>query len=112
MLREDFLLNADGDFPLQDTIINGVYKDTPYGSSDNQHKADLVVYDKGSVKEHPTIGFGVNNYVSGEFSLFDVEKNLRLTMSADGYQVSNGAVEPSLGNNGFFIKTAFISNDY
>lgn len=112
MLREDFLLNPDGDFPLQDTIVAGVYKETPYGYSDNQHKADLIIYDAGSIKEYPTIGFGVRNYVSGEFSIFDVEKKLRQTMNSDGYDIRNGAISPEQGGSGFFIETGFITNNY
>lgn len=110
-IREDFILNKDGDFPLQDTVVSGVYMNTPYGDSDDQHKVDIVVYGKGWLKFSPTIGFLVKSYLNSEYKLYDVIKNLKENLEKDGYKTKTGLVLPSnkfgnneiLENGGFYI---------
>lgn len=108
--RQDFLLDKDGDFPLEDYIVNGVVLDTPYGDSDDQHISDLIVYDIGSIKEYPTVGFGLLNYLNKEAGLFNVEKALKQTMREDGYVAQTGSVYPE--GKGFIINTTFIEPVY
>lgn len=110
MKRQDFILNSNGDFPLQDTVINGVWQDTPYGDSDEQHKADIIVYDLGWLKSSPTLGFGVMRYSSSEFNLNTVNKNLQIHMQKDGYNVLSGCVVPK--GSGFEINTSKIESVY
>ena len=99
--RTDFLLNADGDFPLQDTVIDGVWLDTPYGKSDMQHIHDGIVYDLGDLKQFPTYGYGINNYLNSEYNQ-SIEGNLRQSLLKDGYNVFPGCVSPVSGG-GFII---------
>jgi len=110
-LREDYLLREDGDFPFDDNIVGGVILNTPYGYSDEQHKKDLIVYSIGSLKEFPTTGFGVMNYVNSEFNLSEVSKNLSATMASDKYSLNNGTLIPVQGS-GFIINTTNITNNY
>lgn len=107
-VRQDFLLNPDGDFPLQDTKINGVMLPTPYGDSDSQHILDIITSDLGWIKQFPTLGFGVYQYRSAEIDLQGIEKKLKIQMDKDGYIVKHGAVAPSQGKNGFTINCSFI----
>lgn len=112
MPRQDFILNADGDFPLQDTVENGVWKDTPYGNSDQQHIKDLIFYDKGWLKLSPTIGFGAKRLINSEYSQ-RIESTLKECLQQDGYDCRNGVVYPVAGKNtGFAIDTDFIFNTY
>ena len=107
--RTDFLLDPDGDFPLEDVYVNGVIQNTNYGNSDNQHIFDDIVYSTGSLKEFPTFGFGVTNYENAEYnnSIFNT---LKQVLSQDGYTVTSGTIK-SVGN-GFVINTSYINNSY
>lgn len=106
--RTDFILNKDGDFPLQDNVVGGVYLPTPVGNSDQQHIADGIFYDLGDLKQFPTYGFGVFNYLNAEYDQ-SVESKLKQMLAKDGYTVNPGAVIPVSGG-GFIIdaKTKII----
>jgi hypothetical protein len=106
-VRTDILLDSDGDFPLEDTYINGVLQDTPYGLSDAQHVEDIIFYNKGSLKQYPTLGFGAKQYINSEFNLQSVYKSLNNEMDSDSYKVSTGVVFPL--DEGFDIDTSYIS---
>lgn len=108
-VREDFLLNSDGDFPLQDTVTaSGVYLDTPYGNSEQQHVKDIIVSELGWIKSSPTLGFGVNKYFFAEsVSYYSIEKKLRDNLEKDGYEALNGVLIPAKGS-GFFIDSRKI----
>jgi hypothetical protein len=99
--RTDFILNKNGDFPLQDTVVNGVYLDTPFGNSDQQHIADGIFYDLGDLKQSPTYGFGAYNYLNAEYDQ-SIESKLKQMLAKDGYIVSPGTVSPVSGG-GFLI---------
>lgn len=109
--REDFLVDENGDFPLEDTIINGVYQNTPYGNSDDQHKIDNVFYAKGAIAQYPLFGFGIVQYQNSEYDADNVYSALQQQVSTDGYKLNNGAVIPGI-ENGFAIDTDFIVPNY
>jgi len=119
MPRQDFLLqpNTDSqgnvyyDFPLDDTVIDGVYLPTPYGNSDNQHIIDIIFIWKGAIKQFPLLGFGLFQYQNGEYNKNLVFSSLSDQMKSDGYLVKNGAIS-SDGSNGFNIDTDFIFPNY
>lgn len=102
----DILLNSNGDFPLEDTYINGVIQDTPVGFSDQQHIQDNIEYSEGSLVFDPLIGFGVKRFLNSEYRLNDVFKQLKEKLELDGYEVKSGCVYPSGG--GFNIDTSYI----
>ena len=91
VLRTDFLLDIDGDFPLEDNIVAGVQLDTPFGVSENQHILDCIVNGYGSIKQSPNFGFGAIQYLNSE-SMASMESNLRTELWKDGYSISVGVV--------------------
>lgn len=107
--RTDFLLNSPViisgkkvyDFPLQDTVVNGVWLDTPFGSSDFQHVKDGIYYIKGWLKSTPTYGFGINQYLNSEYNQ-SIYGGLKQELLKDGYITSPGFVKPVLGG-GFIV---------
>jgi len=112
MPRQDFILDKDGDFPLEDTIDNsGKYLPTPYGNSDTQHKIDILMNNFGALKRFPLLGFGIFKYENSEFNLDEVNKNLTLQMKNDGYTVVHGCVSIN-PDGGFLIDTDYIKNSY
>jgi tRNA G10 N-methylase Trm11 len=108
--RQDFILNENGWFPLQDTVVNGVWVDTPYGDSDEQHKLDIIVYSKGSLKQTPDLGFNVQRFDNAEIALQDIFQELQEEMKKDGYLTSVGVV--GLKDKGFYIDCGYISANY
>jgi hypothetical protein len=106
--REDFLLDKTGDFPLEDTIVNGIYQETPYGSSDHQHVRDIIFDGQGATKSYPIIGFAIKRYLNSEYNLYTVEKELSYHLGLDGYGIKTGAVIPNAATKGFDINTAYI----
>lgn len=108
--RQDFILDQDGDFPLEDTFVNGVIQNTPYSDSDIQHIVDDIIYTVGSLKSDPSFGFGVTAYESSEYnnSIFD---SLNKVLSKDGYLPERDCVK-KVNGGGFTIDTAYISNNY
>lgn len=106
--RTDFLDNADGDFPLEDTVVNGVYQDTPIGFSDRQHARDNILYHKGWLKHAPTTGFAASSYYNSEMIGANPERELRIVLQADGYDFKTGCIQRVSGGEGFFIDDSFI----
>lgn len=107
-MAQDFLLDKNGDFPISDSVQNGIYLDSPYGASDSQHVTDLIICEKGYLKQFPTDGFGVFKYLNSESSVQTMERNLRISLDSDGYKAENGAVYPS--KDGPKIDQNYISN--
>lgn len=107
-IRKDFILDENGDFPLEDTVVGGVYLDTPYGNSDPQHILDLLQYGYGHLKKEPNVGFLMSNYLNSEFNLQSVYNSLEDTMKKDDYHIRVGVLNPVSGG-GFIIDTSYIS---
>lgn len=106
--RTDFILNSNGDFPLEDNVVDGMYFDTPIGPSDTQHIKDIIFYGKGALKQFPTLGFNVRQYINSEYNLQNLMKNLKIEMDSDGYNVATGAISPA-NKKGFYINDKYIS---
>jgi hypothetical protein len=107
-IRTDFLLDEDGDFPLEDNVVNGVYLDTPFGESDKQHIEDVIFFNIGHLKRRPIYDFGVIQYLNSEYNLEKIMKNLKGSLEKDDYEIKDGCVIPAIGG-GFLIDTKFIS---
>lgn len=89
----DFLIDSDGDLLLQDG-------DLVIGYSDDQQKDILLVTDKGSFKENPQVGVGLQSFLENEDSA-DLLAEIRKQFTADGMVID------SLQNiNGRFIDNA------
>ena len=89
----DFLIDSDGDLRLQDG-------DLVIGYSDDQQKDILLVTDKGSFKENPQVGVGLQSFLENEDSA-DLLAEIRKQFTADGMVID------SLQNiNGRFIDNA------
>lgn len=108
IVRQDFLLNSNGDFPLQDTVIGGVWQDTPYGDSDQQHIADITFYGIGWLKQFPTLGIFISQYLNAENAQQSLDKLSRIQFKSDGYTVQNGFIVPQTGG-GFTVNTKFVA---
>jgi hypothetical protein len=108
--RQDFLLDQNGDFPLEDTYVEDILLNTPYGDSDTQHIVDGIIYTIGSLKSVPTFGFGISSYQNSEYSN-SIYNSLNKTLMDDGYSASKESVK-KVNGGGFTIDTSFISNIY
>ena len=76
---KDILIDSTGDL----LIKNG---DFVIGRSDDIHKEVLLVTDKGSFKEDPTIGVGLAQFLEGENS-DDLLSEIRKQFTADGITI-------------------------
>ncbi len=110
-LRQDFILNEDGSFPLQDTVVNGIWLDTPYGNSDEQHIADIIFYQKGWLQTDLLLGFGISQYDNAEISIQDISDDLNTELKKDGY-ITKSKVIQIIGKDGFTIDSSYIENNY
>lgn len=81
----DFLLDSTGD--LQ--ILNG---DIVIGFSDDQNKEILLVTDKGSFKENPEVGVGLQSFLEAEDSSSDLQAEIRKQFTADGMTIDQLAI--------------------
>ena len=86
---QDILLDNDGDLKIE----NG---DFVIGFSDDQHKDILLITDKGSFKENPLIGVGLQSFLEAE-SNSDLIREIRTQFMADGM-----TIDKLNYNNGIF----------
>lgn len=107
MIRTDFILDTDGDFPLDDFISGGIYLDTPINESDPQHILDNIMAHPGQFKQYPPVGFGASRYKNSEYSLNGVSRSLNIALDKDQYASQNGVISPKKGA-GFDINTNLI----
>jgi hypothetical protein len=84
-LRTDIQLTTGGDLLIQ----NG---DFVIGLSDVQHIKDTINAFPGWWKEFPVDGVGIINYLNGGDEQ-ELEKNVRIQLTADGYQVGTPTVQ-------------------
>ena len=81
--RNDILLDDAGNFKVE----NG---DFATGESDAQHVELLMVSTKGSIREFPTIGVGIVNWVKRQnVDLKGLEREINVNLQADGYKAGN-----------------------
>ena len=77
----DFLIDSTGDLLIQDG-------DLVIGFSDDQQQEILLVADKGSFKENPQVGVGLQSYLESEDSA-DLLAEIRRQFTADGMVIDS-----------------------
>ncbi|CAI9429696.1 DUF4313 domain-containing protein [Candidatus Ornithobacterium hominis] len=66
--------------------------------SDMQHVEHIVIAQPGEYKQHPTLGFGVQNYLKTNTKPVRFKRDLRIQLNYDGYQSPNIDFEPDYKN--------------
>ena len=79
-------ITVDGDL-----VIKG--NDLLIGNSDMQHKQDLLVSEKGSIKQYPDAGVGTQTYLESEDTP-GLLREISLQYSADGMKVEKIEITP------------------
>lgn len=74
---KDFKSDTDGDL-----FIDG---DFVIAESDNQHIVDLVTANKGSYKEYPLCGVGIDSYLNSNATQLFLTKEIKTQLTTDGY---------------------------
>lgn len=77
----DLLKNTEGDL-----VIAG--NDLVIGVSDQQHREDLSIAEKGSIKQYPTAGVGARKFLEAEDPA-GLLREIGLQFSADGMKVKS-----------------------
>ena len=78
-LIENDLVISNGDFELTDANV---------AEADLQHISDLILYNKGELKEFPSIGVGMIQYVGADSSeIPKVNTLIQRNLDADNYTV-------------------------
>ena len=87
MARKDYLLDENNDFATE----NG---DFITDVSDFQHVSLLCQLNKGELKESPTIGVGLNNFVKKQnTNLSEIKRQIKVGLLADSYKVKDITVD-------------------
>jgi hypothetical protein len=76
---QDVLYHTDGDLLIEDG-------DFVVGYSDDQHRDDIMMVDKGDYKEFPDLGVGIYKYLEAE-SMSDLLREIKVQFTADGMVV-------------------------
>lgn len=105
--RTDFILDSNGDFPLEDFKQGGVYFPTQVADSDGQHIEDIIMNGFGSCKKNPQIGFNAISYINSEYTLNNALSSLNENLKKDDYYSKTGVISPVDGG-GFNIDSGFI----
>lgn len=87
-MMNDILKDTDGDLLISNN-------DIVVGYSDQQHREDLLMVEKGAIKQFPGVGVGVFKFLESEDGA-GLLKEISLQFSADGMDVQN----VGLDNNG------------
>lgn len=85
---KDFILNT-GDLEIKDGDFLVDY-------ADEQHIESILVANKGDFKQHPLTGVGIKDYLNAPLSrttLTSLEKQIRLQLKADGFEVEKAEME-------------------
>lgn len=86
-MREDFLLDENNDFATADG-------DFVTGPADDQNVELLLVLHKGELKESPTIGVGLSNFIGKQnTNVADMKREIKVGLQADGYKVKKLNIE-------------------
>lgn len=91
MEASDFLLDKDGDL-----MINPNTGDFQIGLSDDQHIQDIIESFPGWWKEFPSIGVGILQYLNSSGQEQQIERSIKLQLTADGYEVSRPDVSVTI----------------
>lgn len=83
---KDLMKDSDGDL-----LITG--DDLVIGTSDLQHQNDLIVTEKGAIKQFPDAGAGAFKYLENDQTA-DLLREIGLQFTADGMTVEGVAIQP------------------
>jgi hypothetical protein len=83
---KDFLEDEDGDLMIKDG-------DLVIGYSDQQHIKDIITANVGWWKQFPQVGVGVMSYLNSSGKQQEIERSVRIQLTADGYIVGNPKVK-------------------
>ncbi|OWP83878.1 hypothetical protein BWK59_08150 [Flavobacterium davisii] len=78
-MNKDFELDQDGDL----SFINGDFSLAP---SDQIHVEHILEAVKGEYKQHPTLGFGIVNYLKTNVSEVEFKRDLKIQLEHDNYK--------------------------
>lgn len=84
---KDFLKDINGD-----VAISG--NDLLIGSSDQQHREDLILTEKGAIKQYPDAGVGAYKFLEAEDPA-GLLREISLQFSADGMDVKKVGLDDS-----------------
>ena len=87
---KDLLLDTNNDV----TLLNG---DLNIGISEGQHLEHLLIAQKGSVKQFPDTGVGIENYLN-ESEIDDMLREVRYQFEQDGLTVNAVAYDETQSN--------------
>lgn len=77
----DFLFGDDGDLAI-------VHGDLAYGESTLQHQRDLLVANKGSFRQDPLIGVGINEMLLDNTTADELRTVIQRELERDGMVLS------------------------
>jgi hypothetical protein len=86
----DILVNADGDVIFENN-------DIVFGFSDYQHQEDLLVIQKGELKENITTGVGIENFLN-DGDIDGMLAEIKSTFTNDGMDVKKLAFDATTNN--------------
>ena len=78
---KDFINDNEGDL----SFLNGDFK---VDFSDNQHQVDIIQSSKGSWKQYPLLGVGINNYLNSSGAQLVFKREVQTQLESDGYNVN------------------------
>jgi hypothetical protein len=82
---KDLMLNSNGDLQITNN-------DLVIGESDQQHQKLLLIAEPGSIKEFPTVGVGLANFLEGEDDGLMMQ-TIRNQFDADGMTINSISVD-------------------
>lgn len=85
-MAKDIKLDETGDL----VIKNG---DFVIADSDVQHVQDIINSGPGWWKQFPAIGVDIQKYIGSSGKLQELEKNIKLQLESDGYNVKSVKTE-------------------
>jgi len=90
MAAQDFIFGDDGDLtitPAGDFLIS---------ESDAQHIEHIIRADKGHYRQHPLVGFGVQNQQNAPINAQEIKQEIRKQLIGDGFTVRSVKIDGAL----------------
>jgi hypothetical protein len=87
---QDLLINTDGDLIYKDN-------DIVIGFSDFQHQEDLLIIQKGELKETPDCGVGIENFLN-DGDIDGMLSEVKSQFTKDGMEVNKLKYDEATGN--------------
>ena len=82
---KDLILNSEGELDIKDG-------DLVVGTSDDQHKQHLLMFQKGALKENPATGVGLATYLESEDTT-GLLREIRNQFEGDGMTVEKVGID-------------------